>query len=555
MNCAGVRDALPAFALGVAAEPDVSSRRAARRDLCRVPQGSDRPAARGRPRSAMPSRPPRPAPELEDRVVAAVHRAAGQGDRRRVASVIGAPASRCSPPRSSSPRSAPARCSPTEREAARLQTERTALQQDEMLHRFGEAVSSARFADPSADVLTGMLAAPDGRQGAGSALTIVSPSADDQAIVLVSDLPDRRVAPDGHDHERQGPGARAGLDPPARFRRGRDLRPDRPGRARRIRRRGDPRATRPGRAAGRSCRADGRRDAHALARPGPVSCELCASVSPSRSTDSRSPPERSPSPTPRPGPTARNRSVSTACGSPTTSSTRSRATAPTDGPIPALEPLTSLAALAAVTERVRLGVIVLGAPFRHPSLVAKAAATIDQLSGGRVEIGLGAGWLEQEFDAFGYEFGSVGERFDALEDALTIVGGLFAGDGSVHPRGRGLVAARGPADAAAGADADPRVGRGEGRPPPARHRGPLRHRLERGVADRARGLRRASRRRSRRVRARRAATLRPSASRSASTGSPGAPRTRRAPRSSARGPASPATRCTTRPGRHGGPTR
>ena len=98
-----------------------------------------------------------------------------------------------------------------------------------------------------------------------------------------------------------------------------------------------------------------------------------------------------------------------------------------DAPIAALEPLTSLAGLAAVTERVRLGVLVLGAPFRHPSLVAKAAATIDQLSGGRVEIGLGAGWLEQEFDAFGYDFGSVGERFGALEDAASIVGGLFGG--------------------------------------------------------------------------------------------------------------------------------
>jgi len=108
-----------------------------------------------------------------------------------------------------------------------------------------------------------------------------------------------------------------------------------------------------------------------------------------------------------------------------------------DEPIAALEPLTTLAALAAVTDRVRLGVIVLGAPFRHPSLVAKAAATIDRISAGRVEIGLGAGWLEQEFDAFGYDFGSVGERFDALEDALAIVGGLFGGadplshDGSV----------------------------------------------------------------------------------------------------------------------------
>ena len=98
-----------------------------------------------------------------------------------------------------------------------------------------------------------------------------------------------------------------------------------------------------------------------------------------------------------------------------------------DAPIAALEPMTSLAALAAVTERVRLGVIVLGAPFRHPSLVAKASATIDQLSGGRLVLGLGAGWLEKEFDAFGYDFGSVRERFDALEDAVAIVGGLFGG--------------------------------------------------------------------------------------------------------------------------------
>jgi len=107
-----------------------------------------------------------------------------------------------------------------------------------------------------------------------------------------------------------------------------------------------------------------------------------------------------------------------------------------DTPIAALEPLTALAGLSAVTERLRLGVIVLGAPFRHPSLVAKAAATIDQLSGGRVEIGLGAGWLEQEFDAFGYDFGSVAERFDALEDAVSIVGGLFGGADPLTHDGR-----------------------------------------------------------------------------------------------------------------------
>jgi alkanesulfonate monooxygenase SsuD/methylene tetrahydromethanopterin reductase-like flavin-dependent oxidoreductase (luciferase family) len=88
-------------------------------------------------------------------------------------------------------------------------------------------------------------------------------------------------------------------------------------------------------------------------------------------------------------------------------------------PIAALEPLTTLAGIAAATTRVRLGVIVLAAAFRPPALVAKAAATIDRLSAGRFELGLGAGWLEDEFTAFGYPFGSVRERFDELERVLT----------------------------------------------------------------------------------------------------------------------------------------
>jgi probable F420-dependent oxidoreductase len=107
-----------------------------------------------------------------------------------------------------------------------------------------------------------------------------------------------------------------------------------------------------------------------------------------------------------------------------------------DEPIAALEPLTTMAALAAVTERVRIGVLVLCAPFRHPAMVAKAVATIDAISGGRVEIGLGAGWLQQEFEAFGFTFGAVGERFDALEDALAITHGLFAGADPLSHEGR-----------------------------------------------------------------------------------------------------------------------
>lgn len=99
-------------------------------------------------------------------------------------------------------------------------------------------------------------------------------------------------------------------------------------------------------------------------------------------------------------------------------------------PIAALEPLTSLAALAAVTERVRLGVLVLGAPFRNPVSTAKMAATIDAASRGRLELGLGAGWLREEFEAFGYPYGSVAERFAILEDALAIVAGLLAADGA-----------------------------------------------------------------------------------------------------------------------------
>ena len=92
------------------------------------------------------------------------------------------------------------------------------------------------------------------------------------------------------------------------------------------------------------------------------------------------------------------------------------------------EPLTALAALAVATERVRLGTLVLSAGFRHPAILAKAAATIDLLSGGRLDLGLGAGWYEDEYRAFGYEFGTTGRRFEILEETLVILGLLFGGD-------------------------------------------------------------------------------------------------------------------------------
>lgn len=93
-------------------------------------------------------------------------------------------------------------------------------------------------------------------------------------------------------------------------------------------------------------------------------------------------------------------------------------------PIASLEAMTALAGLAAVTERARLGSLVLSAPFRHPALLAKMAATIDRISGGRFDLGIGAGWFEEEFDAFGFGFGSVGERFALLEDSLKVLTGL-----------------------------------------------------------------------------------------------------------------------------------
>ena len=97
-------------------------------------------------------------------------------------------------------------------------------------------------------------------------------------------------------------------------------------------------------------------------------------------------------------------------------------------PIASLEPLTTLAGIAAVTHRVRLGTLVLCSAFRHPALLARSAASIDLVSDGRLDVGLGAGWMQEEFDAFGYRFGTAGERFGALEESLDVLRRLFEGD-------------------------------------------------------------------------------------------------------------------------------
>lgn len=92
-----------------------------------------------------------------------------------------------------------------------------------------------------------------------------------------------------------------------------------------------------------------------------------------------------------------------------------------------LEPMTTLAGLGAITERVRLGTLVLCAPFRHPAIVAKAATAIDLVSAGRFDLGIGAGWFEDEFRAFGYGFGTASERFSVLEETLEVLGLLLPG--------------------------------------------------------------------------------------------------------------------------------
>lgn len=99
-----------------------------------------------------------------------------------------------------------------------------------------------------------------------------------------------------------------------------------------------------------------------------------------------------------------------------------------EGPGEIFEGMTTLAALAGVTSRIRLGLLVTGATYRHPSVFAAQALTIDHASHGRLELSLGAAWFDKEHHELGIPFPSTGDRFDLLEDTLEIVTRLFTGE-------------------------------------------------------------------------------------------------------------------------------
>ena len=101
----------------------------------------------------------------------------------------------------------------------------------------------------------------------------------------------------------------------------------------------------------------------------------------------------------------------------------------------ALEGWTALAAAAQATERLRVGCLVTGVTYRHPSVLAKMAVTVDHISNGRLEFGIGAAWHEGEHRAYGIPFPPVKERQDRLEEAVQLIRLLFRAEGTVDFQG------------------------------------------------------------------------------------------------------------------------
>jgi probable F420-dependent oxidoreductase len=102
--------------------------------------------------------------------------------------------------------------------------------------------------------------------------------------------------------------------------------------------------------------------------------------------------------------------------------------------MPLLECWTALSSLARDTARLRLGTSVLCHSYRSPAVLAKMAATLDVISGGRLDLGLGAGWFEQEYRAYGIPFPRIGERIDQLAEGVEIIRRMWT---EAHPRFEG----------------------------------------------------------------------------------------------------------------------
>ncbi|MCA9830944.1 MAG: TIGR03560 family F420-dependent LLM class oxidoreductase [Dehalococcoidia bacterium] len=101
-----------------------------------------------------------------------------------------------------------------------------------------------------------------------------------------------------------------------------------------------------------------------------------------------------------------------------------------------LEGWMALAGLGAVTTRLRLGTVVTGNTYRNPALLAKMTATLDAMTGGRAILGIGAAWHVREHEAYGWDFPSIKERSDRLEEACELIRALFRADGPVNFQGK-----------------------------------------------------------------------------------------------------------------------
>jgi probable F420-dependent oxidoreductase len=106
-----------------------------------------------------------------------------------------------------------------------------------------------------------------------------------------------------------------------------------------------------------------------------------------------------------------------------------------------LAPIPTLATIAAATTRLRIGTFVLNNDLRHPAVLAHELATLDVLSGGRLIVGIGAGWNKPEYDAIGLAFDDVGVRASRLEESVAILKGLFADGQLTFPGERYRIAA------------------------------------------------------------------------------------------------------------------